>query len=312
MKKCFAALLALLLVCAPALAFGPAGETIEGIDVSVYNGTVDFDSVARSGIRMVYIRASLGFSYVDPTAERNADGAREAGLEYGFYHFCTASSVEEAQKQAEFFAQNIRRYSYDLKPVMELSPTRTLNRDQTVQVALAFLTALERLTGHLPAIYCSASTARDQYDERLGGYSLWVAQYGASQPESNDTWSVWAGWQYSERGRVDGVSGDVDRDLFTAQMRVQTSPTPTAAPTSAPTATPVPTAMPTDVPTCLPTATPAPTSGASLLPGAYVVQPGDTLSAIALKFGVSVEALAARNGLENPSLIYVGQILYYR
>ena len=62
MKRFFAALLALALLCVPALAFGPAGETVHGIDVSVYQGSVDFSRVAQSGVRMVYIRSTLGFS----------------------------------------------------------------------------------------------------------------------------------------------------------------------------------------------------------------------------------------------------------
>ena len=102
MKKCLAALLALLLLTAPAFAFGPAGETMHGIDVSVYQENVDFSRVAQSGVRMVYIRSTLGFSYVDPTHERNADGAKAAGLEFGFYHFCTASTTDEAVRQARF------------------------------------------------------------------------------------------------------------------------------------------------------------------------------------------------------------------
>ena len=292
MRKWLVSLIALLILCIPALAFGPASETVHGIDVSVYNGHVDFARVAGTGIRMVYIRSSLGFSYVDPTAERNADGARDAGLEFGFYHFCTASTEEEAVRQARFFAETIARYDYALKPVMELSPARELNRTETTDVALAFLNEVQRRTGREPAIYCSASTARDDYDSRLASYSLWVADYGAHEPESNDIWETWAGWQYSDRGRVDGVNGNVDLDLFTAEMRSEPAPTqsagPTVTPTAIPTATPTatPTAMPTDCPTMAPTAvptnTPAPT--ATAMPGeanAYVVQPGDTLTLIA-------------------------------
>ena len=301
MKRFFAALLALALLCVPALAFGPAGETVHGIDVSVYQGSVDFSRVAQSGVRMVYIRSTLGFSYVDPTHERNADGARAAGLEFGFYHFCTASTTDEAVRQARFFAQTIARYDYGLKPVLELSPARALSRTETTDVALAFLQEVERLTGREPAIYCSASTPREDYDSRLAPYSLWVAQYGAREPESNDIWPTWAGWQYSERGRVDGIEGNVDLDLFTAEMRAEPEPTKSASPTAAPTPSPAPAA------TCGPTATAA-TGEAN----AYVVQEGDTLTRIAQMFGTTVEALTALNGLADPSLIYVGQILYYR
>ena len=118
---------------------------------------------------------------------------------------------------------------------MELSPARKLTRTETTDVALAFLQEVERLTGREPAIYCSASTARDDYDSRLAPYSLWVAQYGAREPEENGIWPTWAGWQYSERGRVDGVEGNIDLDLFTAEMRAQPEPTQSAGPTSAPT-----------------------------------------------------------------------------
>ena len=193
MRRSIAVLLTLALLCAPALAFGPAGETVHGVDVSVYQGNVDFARVAQAGVRMVYIRSTLGFSYVDPTHERNADGAKAAGLEFGFYHFCTASTTDEAVRQARFFARTIARYDYDLKPVMELSPARKLSRTETTDVALAFLREVERLTGREPAIYCSASTARDDYDSRLAPYSLWVAQYGAREPEENGTWPTWAG-----------------------------------------------------------------------------------------------------------------------
>ena len=303
MKRFFAALLALALLCVPALAFGPAGETVHGIDVSVYQGSVDFSRVAQSGVRMVYIRSTLGFSYVDPTHERNADGARAAGLEFGFYHFCTASTTDEAVRQARFFAQTIARYDYGLKPVLELSPARALSRTETTDVALAFLQEVERLTGREPAIYCSASTPREDYDSRLAPYSLWVAQYGAREPEENGIWSTWAGWQYSERGRVDGIEGNVDLVLFTDEMRAQPEPTQSAGPTSVP--TPAPTA--TSAPTACPTPTAAPCAA-----NAYVVQPGDTLTAIAQMFDTTVAALAERNGLADPSVIYVGQILYYR
>ena len=343
MKKWLAALVALLILCASALAFGPVSETMPGIDVSVYKGNVDFSDVARTGVRMVYIRSSLGFSYVDPSAERNADGARDAGLEYGFYHFCTASTEEEAVRQAQFFAETIRRFDYDLKPVLELSPTRELSRTETTDVALAFLNEVQRRTGHAPAIYCSASQPNEDYDSRLAPYSLWVADYGVREPEGNDIWDTWAGWQYSESGSVDGVNGNVDMDLFTAAMRLEAVPSPSVGPTPTPTATSAPTAMPT--PTVCPTATPAPTvcptptatnvptatstptatatsaptatptPTPTAVPGeanAYVVQPGDTLSQIALQFNTTVEVLARRNGLSDPSVIYAGQILYDR
>ena len=286
-----------------ALAFSPSSEIIPGLDVSIYQQSIDFRQVRAAGFQMVYIRSSLGYSYVDPNFERNADGAEAAGLEYGFYHFCTASTEEEAVQQARFFADLTRSYEYDLKLVLELSPSRELSRTETTDVALAFLEELQRRTGEDAAIYCSASTARDKYDSRLSGYALWVADYGVESPEPNDNWETWAGFQYSDSGRVNGIRGRVDLDHFTAQMRVQCEPSPTASPL--PTVSPVPTA--TSAPTA--TATPCPTPSSE--ERCYVVQPGDTLGAIAERFGVSVDYLVEENGISDPSVIWAGQILRY-
>lgn len=308
-KTIFCILLALILVgsvLGVALAFSPSSETFEGIDLSQYNGEVDFSSVREFGIKMLYIRSSLGYSYVDPYFIRNADGAARAGIEYGFYHFCTASTQAEAVEQARFFADTIRRFDYDLKPVLELSPARELDRTEMTDVALAFLEELQMRTGDACAVYCSASTARDRYDSRMAKYALWVADYGVESPEPNDTWDTWAGFQYTDRGRVDGVRGNVDRDLFTAELRLEGRPAPTATPTP----TVGPTATPTVAPT--PTATPAPTATPTcgvVFCGEYVVQSGDTLSAIAERFNTTVEELAERNCIADPSRIYVGQIL---
>ena len=110
---------------------------------------------------------------------------------------------------------------------------------------------------------------------------------------------------------MDGVEGNIDLDLFTAEMRAQPEPTQSAGPTSAPTPSPAPTATPAPTTTGAPTACPTPTA-APCAANAYVVQPGDTLTAIAQMFSTTVAFLTERNGLADPSVIYVGQILYYR
>lgn len=107
MRKWFAALTALLILCIPALAFGPASETVHGIDVSVYNGHVDF--AARGGGWHPHGIYPLfaGIFLCRPYSGAQADGARDAGLEFGFYHFCTASTEEEAVRQARFLLKPI-------------------------------------------------------------------------------------------------------------------------------------------------------------------------------------------------------------
>ena len=99
----------------PAFAFPPSSDDIfEGIDVSDWQGEIDFKEVKNSGIDMVYIRASEGANYVDSYFKENYESAKENGLKVGFYHFLTATSIEEAKEEAKFFVNTIRGTKPDL------------------------------------------------------------------------------------------------------------------------------------------------------------------------------------------------------
>ena len=98
------------ILVAPSYAFSPSSQTIyEGIDVSAYQGDIDFNLVKEAGIDIVYIKSSEGSGFVDPYFEQNYQNAKNAGLSVGFYHYVTARSVEEAVAQANFFAKTISR-----------------------------------------------------------------------------------------------------------------------------------------------------------------------------------------------------------
>ena len=117
MKK-FAKFTAALLTAATifsgtAFALPPAEKnTIRGIDVSVYQGDIDFSAVKKSGIGAVYIRAGAGNSYTDGKLEDNYRKAKAAGLKIGFYYYVTAMNEEEAVSQAEKFAALIEGKNY--------------------------------------------------------------------------------------------------------------------------------------------------------------------------------------------------------
>ena len=102
--------LALFLASAASVyALSPApGEQWQGIDVSEWQGNINFEQVAASGIKIVYIRSSLGNSYIDPYFQQNYQKARAAGLKIGFYHYVTARSVSQAKSQAQFFARVVQ------------------------------------------------------------------------------------------------------------------------------------------------------------------------------------------------------------
>lgn len=211
---CIAALLFAALV--PARAISPSGgRRYRGIDISEFQGEVDFGKVRRSGIEAVYIRAGAG-EYADEYFAENYSRAREAGLKVGFYHYVTARSVEEGRRQARFFASLAAGRRLDMRLAMDFEYFGSLTAEQVNAIAEAYLDELTRVTKKEAVIYSDLSNARSVFGRRLAEkYPLWAAQYGANEPSPNGKWREWVGFQYTDKGRVDGISGDVDRDIFT-------------------------------------------------------------------------------------------------
>lgn len=146
-------------------------------------------------------------------------------------------------------------------------------------ISKAFLETLEHVTNIPVAIYSNAYSAKYVFYRSLNKYSLWIANYRVNTPSSNGKWSTWAGWQYTCTGRVNGVSGYVDRNNFTPDILLST-------------ASQIPNNIPNSV---------------SQTQTIYVVKSGDTLSYIALKFGTTVNNIAKLNNIKNPNLIFPGQ-----
>ena len=269
------------LISIPALAFGPSDEEIyRGIDVSQWQGEIDFQKVKGDGIEMVYIRSSVGNQTIDRYFEQNYRRAKEAGLLVGVYHNVTATNAEEARRQARFFASVIRQRELDCKPAMDFETFNGLSTSQINEISRAFLQTLAQETGEQPIIYANAYTARRILAQDLSKYPLWVAEWGVSQPQANGKWDSWIAWQYSDAGRIAGISGRVDLNQFTKGVLRQ-SDTPS------------------------PTPTPPPDAGYFN----YTVRRGDTLWDIAQRYGTTVSELVRLNNIQNPSLIHPGQVL---
>ena len=223
-------LLPALFAARPAFAFAPDGETRRGIDISQWQGEINFDLVAHAGVEIIYIRAGLGAEYVDPEFYSNAELAKKAGLPFGCYHFVTARSVEEAVEQARFFADTIKDTGYSCRPAMDFESFGSLSTAEINAVANAYLQELEAQLSVLPIIYSDAYDARSIWASSLSKYPLWVADYGVSEPAENGKWDTWVGFQYSDTGRVDGINGDVDLDWFTPGVFLPQTPPASSAP----------------------------------------------------------------------------------
>lgn len=268
----------------PILAFGPSSDTIyQGIDVSIYQGEIDFEKVKKEGIEIVYIRSGEGSDYVDAYFERNYREAKKHGLKVGFYHYVTARSEEEAKRQARFFAKTVAGKSPDCRLAMDFESFGNLSKNEVNELGLIFMQTLEKLSKKEVILYSNAYSARTIWDERVNSYPLWVAEYEVDKPEEVGTWKTWAGWQYTDRGRINGIEGNVDKDKFTKEVLLS------------------------DNGPINPDDPDNPDDGKTTK--TITIQKGDTLSKIAVQYETTIEKLIELNHIENPNLIYAGDAL---
>ena len=198
----------------PATAAGP----LHGIDVSGWQGQVDWGAVQRSGRIFGFAKATEGATFVDRTFGANRAAMGQAGLVLrGFYHFARPDRNTAAAEAAHF-----------LRTVGPLGPGEVAVLDLEVNSGLPgigdwaaeWLGRVHHATGRLPVIYSYQSYLYEIPTSRLTPYPLWVAAWGddnglvpTTQPRT-DRWSRWTFWQYTSKARVPGVSTLVDDNIF--------------------------------------------------------------------------------------------------
>lgn len=197
----------------------------QGIDVSQFQGAIDWAEVARQGIDFAMIRVGYrgyygtGLLAVDERYEENITGALENGIEVGVYFFSQAISRDEALEEAIFVADLIRDYditfpvAYDWEPV-----THAQNLPRTNNVSSEVLTACAKAfcmymsdVGYNPIIYFNQQLGYNEfYLPDLDEFDFWLAQYDDIPSFHYD----FAMWQYTSNGRVEGIGEAVDRNLY--------------------------------------------------------------------------------------------------
>lgn len=279
---CIAALVFAALV--PARAIPPSGgRQYRGIDISEFQGEIDFEEVRRSGIEAVYIRVGAG-EYTDEYFAENYERAKAAGLKIGFYHYVTARSVDEGRRQARFFASLAAGREPDMRLAMDFEYFGSLSVSQINAISEAYLDELTALTRREAVIYSDLSNARNIFSRALAEkYPLWAAQYGADEPSANGKWREWVGFQYTNEGRVDGIYGNVDRNIFTEGIFLSDSGRIDGEKRT--------------------------TVRARTRTLTVYVRAGDTLWAIAREYGTTVEAIARENRIVDPNKIFAGERL---
>jgi GH25 family lysozyme M1 (1,4-beta-N-acetylmuramidase) len=201
----------------------PPAATLEGIDVSHYQGAIDWPSVAAAGKRFAIVQATDGETCLDPMYATNHANARAAGTRVTAYHFAEPSSTPgEAIVQADWFVNSAALLPGDLLPALDLEQTGGLSVSDLQAWVGAWLGEVYAKLGVRPMIYASpafwASSMGDTTMFADQGYSvLWIAHWGTSSPTvpaGNWGGHGWTFWQYSSCGSVAGISGCVDLDRF--------------------------------------------------------------------------------------------------
>ena len=185
---------------------------LSGIDVSKWQGAVNWKSVQEAGIAFAFARATYGISVVDSYFESNWPAMKDAGIIRGAYHFFLAT--EDPAQQAEFFIRTVGSLDPgDLPPVIDVESGSGTSSNLAAEVQ-TWLNAVEQGLGRKPIIYTAPSYWNANLTSGFGDYPLWVAEYGVSTPKAVNGWSNWTFWQHSSTGNVSGVNGAVDLDYF--------------------------------------------------------------------------------------------------
>jgi GH25 family lysozyme M1 (1,4-beta-N-acetylmuramidase) len=206
----------------------PDSGTVQGIDVSHWQGDIDWQQVRQDGVRVAYLKATEHTSFVDKSFTENRAGAKAAGVVTGSYHFAQpgrdgGSVKADARAEADHFLEIARPRDGELVPVLDLEANNGLSRAELATWVKTWLDRVADATGTKPMIYTSPSFWSSNVDDMLGiadTYPLWVAHWGVDSPTVPGSWDAWQGWQKTSSGSVDGIDGRVDRDTFRAPGRM--------------------------------------------------------------------------------------------
>lgn len=191
---------------------------IQGIDVSYYQGDIDWNKVQDAGVRFAFIKATEGGDYVDSKFLDNWYAAKKAGVARGAYHFIYW--CRPASEQALWFMLNVPQDPDALPPVLDLewnTHSKTcpgkVSRDLALKKIKILLDAMEAHTGKHPIIYTDPTFFRDVLQGEFRSYHFWLRSV-AAEPDDVYGRRSWAFWQFTTTGKVPGIDGKVDRNIY--------------------------------------------------------------------------------------------------
>jgi lysozyme len=195
----------------------PKQLAVHGVDISRWQGDIDWAKLRGQGANFVYIKSTDGGDHIDPMFRQNWRDAEKAGLKRGAYHFFYWCRT--AREQADWFIRNVPKVKGALPPVIDVewnhtsSCKRRPSRENVIEKMQVFMDKLEAHYGQRPIIY----TAPDFYADNLKGafqdYPFWLRSV-AAHPSKVYPGRKWLFWQYSGSGLSHGVDGHIDLNVF--------------------------------------------------------------------------------------------------
>ena len=264
--------------------------SFKGLDVSKYQGTIDWSQVKAAGYDFAMLRAGYGFNTIDPQFQRNASECNRLGIPIGAYWFCYALNPAIAVQEANGCLNAISGYRLDYPVCYDIEQDSvnyaaqngvSITPSLATDIVTAFCNHIEE-QGYYAMFYTNKNFLNTYFPADFSShFALWYAYYTNTFDGTN------CGiWQYTNQGRVPGISGNVDLDIGFIDY---------------------PTVIRNAGLNHLDGSIPSPPPDINYT--TYVIQPGDTLSEIAQRFGTTTQALAQLNGISNPNLIYAGNTL---
>ena len=189
-------------------------HSVRGIDISHWDGDIDWAELKKSGITFIYMKATQGLDFVDPKFRENWEEAKRYGFTCGAYHFFDPD--EDGDAQAQLFLEQVNFESDDLLPVLDMEVASRLGKDKLIVEMDKWLNKVEGELGRRPMIYTDTPFWNAKVGVDRSVYPLWIADWVESEmPQDLPIgWDEYAYWQYSATGKVRGIDyPHVDLDI---------------------------------------------------------------------------------------------------
>ena len=196
-------------------------EWLLGIDVSHWQGDIEWSKVHAADYIFAFCKATEGIGWTDPKFETNMKQGHDVGMVMGAYHFARPDlNPNDAAAEAQYFVSVAKDYliSGYLRPALDLERGAELGKEALSSWVNEWMSTVENETGIKPILYVNSYYANNLLDEYIAEeYELWIAHWHVSSPNTG-IWDTWAFWQFTDKGSVPGISGNVDLDRFNGDI----------------------------------------------------------------------------------------------